>query len=78
MPRVKNSNLWFQQALDVAKDPNASDWLKNSLTDAINLNPEVVAAEVDTLRRILKLREAAVKHSAPITQTSNKSLKLVS
>ena len=29
MPKLKDPNLWFQNALKVAEDPAASGWLKN-------------------------------------------------
>ena len=78
MPRPKNSSLWFQDALKVAALPTSSDWLKKSLTEAINLNPAVVAAEAETLCRILKLRAAAAKDGSVVPETNSKSPKLVS
>jgi hypothetical protein len=73
MPRVKNSNIWFQQALHVAELPSSSDWLKKALTEAINRDPAKVAAEAETLCRILKLRAAAAQHRSAVPEATSKS-----
>jgi hypothetical protein len=64
MPKLKDPNAWFRQALKVTEDPAASAWLKNALVEAINRDPISVAADADVLRRILQLRAAAV-HRGP-------------
>ena|ERR1700722_13615787 len=32
MPKLKDPNVWFQNALKVTEDPAASGWLKNALS----------------------------------------------
>ena len=61
MPKLKDTNLWFQNALKVAEDPAASGWLKNALIEAINRDPVDAAGDAEVLYRILKLRAAAVQ-----------------
>ena len=61
MPKLKDPNLWFQNALKVAEDPAASGWLKNALIEAINRDPVDAAGDAEVLYRILKLRAAAVQ-----------------
>ena len=61
MPKVKDPNVWFQNAQRVTDDPAASDWLKNALLDAINRDPVDAAGDAEVLCRILKLRAAAVQ-----------------
>lgn len=75
MPRVKNSNRWFQEALKIAERPSSSDWLKKALTEAINRDPAAVAAEAETLCRILQLRAAAAQHGSAVTESNGKSSK---
>ena len=39
MPKLKDHNVWFQNALKVTEDPAASGWLKKALLEAINRDP---------------------------------------
>jgi hypothetical protein len=54
MPKLKDPNVWFRNALKVTEDPAASGWLKNALVEAINRDPADAAgdAEVFTLPQI--------------------------
>ena len=61
MRKRKDPNVWFKEARTVADDPAASDWLKNSLSEAINRDPVAAAKEAEALTRILKERAAAVE-----------------
>jgi hypothetical protein len=61
MPKLKDPNVWFHNALKIAEDPAASGWLKNALVEAINRDPVDVAGDAEVLCRILKLRAAAVQ-----------------
>ena len=61
MPKLKDPNVWFRDALKVTEDPAASDWLKNALVEAINRDPVDAAGDTEILCRILKLRSAAVQ-----------------
>ena len=61
MPKLKDPNVWFQNALKVTEDPAASGWLKNALVEAINRDPVDAAGDAEVLCRILKLRAAAVQ-----------------
>ena len=61
MPKLKDPNVWFQNALKVTEDPAASGWLKNALVEAINRDPVDSAGDAEVLCRILKLRAAAVQ-----------------
>ena len=61
MPKLKDPNVWFQNARRVTEDPAASDWLKNALLEAINRDPVDAAGDAEVLCRILKLRAAAVQ-----------------
>jgi len=72
MPRVKDPNIWFQNALKVTEDPAASDWLKNALLDAINRDPVDAAGDAEVLCRILKLRAAAVQKGPERSATTGK------
>ena len=61
MPKLKDPNVWFQNARRVTEDPAASDWLKHALLEAINRDPVDAAGDAEVLCRILKLRAAAVQ-----------------
>lgn len=61
MPKLKDLNVWFQDAMKVAEDAAASGWLKNALVEAINRDPVDAAGDAEVLWRILKLRAAAVQ-----------------
>ena len=61
MPKLKDPNVWFQNALKVTENPAASGWLKNALVEAINRDPVDAAGDAEVLCRILKLRAAAVQ-----------------
>ena len=45
MPKLKDPNVWFQNALKVTEDPAASGWLKNALLEAINRDPVDAAGD---------------------------------
>ena len=64
MPKLKDPNVWFQNALKVTEDPAASGWLKNALVEAINREPVDATGDAEVLYRILKLRSAAVERAA--------------
>jgi hypothetical protein len=76
MPKLKDPNVWFQNALKVTEDPAASGWLKNALVEAINRDP-VDAGDAEILYRILKLRSAAVQ-KATHSGATGKSAKTAS
>jgi len=61
MPKLKDPNVWFRDALKITEDPASSDWLKNALVEAINRDPVDSAGDAEVLCRILKLRAAAVQ-----------------
>jgi hypothetical protein len=65
MPKLKDPNIWFQNALKVTEDPAASYWLKNALIEAINRDPVDAAQDAEVLSRILKLRAAAAIEKGP-------------
>ncbi len=65
MPKLKDPNIWFRDALKITEDPAASDWLKNALVEAINRDPVDAAGDAEVLYRILKLRTAAVQRAKP-------------
>jgi len=76
MPKLKDPNLWFQNALKVTEDPAASYWLKNALIEAINRDPVDAAQDAEVLSRILKLRaEAAIQKGPELSGTKAKSPK---
>lgn len=75
MPKLKDPNAWFQNALKVTEDPAASGWLKNSLIAAINRDPVDAAQDAEILCRILKLRAAAVQKGPERSGTTGKSPK---
>ena len=70
MPKLKDPNVWFQNALKVTEDPAASGWLKNALVEAINRDPVDAAGDAEVLCRILKLRAAAVQKSRTLRRES--------
>ena len=76
MPKLKDPNAWFQNARRVTDDPAASDWLKNSLLEAINRDPVDAAGDAEVLCRILKLRAAAVQRAPERSGTTGKSPKM--
>ena len=53
MPKLKDPNVWFQNALKVTENPAASGWLKNALVEAINRDPVDAAGDK---------RDVAVSH----------------
>jgi hypothetical protein len=65
MPKLKDHNVWFQDALKVTEDPASSYWLKNALIEAINRDPLDAAQDAEVLSRILKLRAAAAVQKEP-------------
>ncbi len=75
MPRVKDPIIWFQNARRVTEDPDASDWLKNALLEAINRDPVDAAGDAEVLCRILKLRAAAVQKGPERFATTGKQPK---
>ena len=76
MPKLRDPNIWFQNALKVTEDPAASYWLKNALIEAINRDPVDAAQDAEALSRILKLRAAAAVQKAPeLSATKAKSPK---
>ena len=74
MPKFKDPNVWFQDALRVTEDPAASSWLKNALLQAFNRDPVDAAGDAAVLYRILRLRSAAVK-KAVLPGVASKSSK---
>ena len=74
MPKVKDPNVWFRDALKITEDPASSDWLKNALVEAINRDPVDAAGDAEVLNRILKLRAAAVQ-KAELSGAKGKSPK---
>jgi hypothetical protein len=75
MPKIKDPNVWFQNALKVSEDPAASGWLKNALLEAINRDPVDAAGDAEVLYRILKLRSAAVQRAVVLPGATGKSPK---
>ena len=75
MPKLKDPNVWFQNALKVTEDPAASGWLKNALLEAINRDPVDAAGDAEVLYRILKLRSAAVQKAVVPPSATGKSPK---
>jgi hypothetical protein len=75
MPKIKDPNVWFQNALKVSEDPAASGWLKNALLEAINRDPVDAAGDAEVLYRILKLRSAAVQRAVVLPGAAGKSPK---
>jgi hypothetical protein len=75
MPKLKDPNIWFQNALKVTEDPAASYWLKNALIEAINRDPVDAAQDAEVLSRILKLRAAAIERGPELSGTKTKSPK---
>jgi hypothetical protein len=65
MPKLRDHNIWFQNALTVTEDPATSYWLKNALIEAINRDPVDAAQDAEVLSRILKLRAAAAVQKEP-------------
>ena len=77
MPKLRDPNIWFQNALKVTEDAAASHWLKNALIEAINRDPVDAAQDAEVLSRILKLRAAAAVQKAPeLSGTKAKSPKM--
>ena len=72
MPKLKDPNVWFQNARRVTEDPAASDWLKNALLEAINRDPVDAAGDAEVLCRILKLRADAVQKGPERSATTGK------
>ena len=75
MPKLKDPNVWFQNARRVTDDPAASDWLKNALLEAINRDPVDAAGDAEVLCRILKLRAAAVQKGSERPSTTRSTPK---
>jgi hypothetical protein len=75
MPKLKDPNVWFQNALKVSEDPAASGWLKNALLEAINRDPVDAAGDAEVLYRILNLRSAAVQKEVVLPGATGKSSK---
>ena len=78
MPKLKDPNAWFRQALKVTEDSAASAWLKNALVEAINRDPISAAEDADVLRRILQLRAAAVQRGPERSDSIGKSTRTAS
>jgi len=74
MPKLKDPNVWFQNARRVTDDPAASDWLENALLEAINRDPVDAAGDAEVLCRILGMRAAAVQ-KAELSGATGKSPK---
>jgi hypothetical protein len=76
MPRYSDPNAWFLQALKLAEDAAASDWLKNALVAAINRDPIEAAADAEVLGKILRQRASAVSRPATRSSQPSKTTKL--
>jgi hypothetical protein len=61
MPKMVDTKAWFQRALRVTEDPAASDWLKESLMNAINRDPVDAANDAQVLYEILAQRAKATR-----------------
>jgi len=61
MPKLVDTKAWFQRALRVTEDPAASDWLKESLMNAINRDPVDAANDAEVLYEILSQRSKATR-----------------
>ncbi len=72
MPKLKDPNAWFQNALKVTQDPAASHWLRNALVEAINRDPADAALDAEVLWRILKLRATAAQKEPELSATKGK------
>jgi len=73
MPKFKDPNVWFQDALKVTEDPAAFTWLTNALLQAFNRDPVGAAGYAEVLYRILRLRSAAVQKAVLPVATSKSS-----
>ena len=75
MPKRKDPNAWFQQAVSAMEDPGTSRWLKSALVEAINRDPVDADRDAEVLSTILRLRASAVQRGSTLPVNIGKSTK---
>jgi hypothetical protein len=74
MPRLKDRKAWLRQFVKVVNDPAASDWLKDTLMEAVDREPLEAEQDAEVVFKICQLRAAVVHAGSTISvATDNKS-----
>jgi hypothetical protein len=72
MPRLKDRKAWLRQLVKVVNDPAASDWLKDTLMEAVDREPLEAEQDAEVIFKICQLR-AAVHGGSAISAAMDKS-----
>jgi hypothetical protein len=73
MPRLKDRKAWLRQFVKVVNDPAASDWLKDTLMEAVDREPLEAEQDAEVVFRICQLRAAVVHGGSTISAATDKS-----
>jgi hypothetical protein len=73
MPRLKDRKAWLRQFAKVVNDPAASDWLKETLMEAIDREPLEAEQDAGVVFKICQLRAAVFHAGSTISADTEKS-----
>jgi hypothetical protein len=73
MPRLKDRKAWLRQLVKVVNDPAASDWLKDTLMEAVDREPLDAEQDAEVVLKICQLRATVVHAGSSISAATDKS-----
>jgi hypothetical protein len=73
MPRIKDRKAWLREFVKVVHDPAASDWLKDTLMEAVDREPLEAEQDAEVVFKICQLRAAVVHGRSTISAATDKS-----
>jgi hypothetical protein len=73
MPKLKDRKAWLRQLVKVVNDPAASDWLKETLMEAVDREPLEAEQDAEVVFKICQLRAAVVHGGSTVSAATDKS-----
>ena len=73
MPKLKDRKAWLRQFAKVVNDPDASDWLKDTLMEAVDREPLEAEQDAAVVFKICQLRAAVLHAGSTISAATDKS-----
>jgi hypothetical protein len=73
MPRIKDRKAWLRQFVKAVTDPAASDWLKDTLMEAVDREPHEAEQDAEVVFKICQLRAAVVDGGSTISAATDES-----
>ena len=74
MPKLKDRKAWLRQLVKVVNDPAASDWLKDTLMEAVDREPLEAEQDAEVVLKICQLRAAVVHAGSTISATDKSAI----